>query len=147
MLECHYKIIIRLFLVSTKVCFCAHTSNFFLCDTHRSGTPAPFHLIAVHCVPAYATARQESNTLQQQIAISNLGIKKNFCQSELPLQNPFRLPAGSSYPLHTWPPHHSGAHRSATPTLLHPFGIPSHRGPTRYTRSAANSKGRKDESA
>ena len=55
----------------------------------RSGT------IAVNCVLAYATARQESNTLQQQIGISKLGVKSTSCQFGLRLQNLLRLPTGS----------------------------------------------------
>lgn len=43
----------------------------FLGDTHRSVTPTPTILIAVNCVLAYAKARQESNTLQQQRGYSN----------------------------------------------------------------------------
>ena len=92
--------------------------------------------IAVNCVLAYATARQESNTLQQQIGIvKNLGDqRKHFVNlGSKPLD--FR----PATPLYTWPPHHSGAHRSDTLALLHPFGR-HHIPPRAYTLHQERSK-------
>lgn len=118
---------------------CAHIRPFFSLAIHivpvrprRSGT------IAVNCVLAYAAIRQESCKLQQQIGISKLGIKSTPFSLGL-LQNPPSTSDRRSSPLHTWPPHHSGAHRSDTPTRFHSFGrhpIP----PRAYTLHQERSK-------
>ena len=97
--------------------------------------------VAVHCVLAYATARQErqqaATIIRDQEHRVNLGFrfKTSFDFRPAPPPCSRGLPTTAA---HTVPTH---LHCS-----IHLDGIPSHRGPTRYTRSAANSKG-KDESA
>ena len=69
---------------------------------------------------------------EQAIRISKLGIKPASAYIS------FHTSDGS-IPLQTWTPHHSGAHRSDTPTLLHSFGrhpIP----PRAYTLHQERSK-------
>ena len=89
--------------------------------------------VAVHCVLAYATARQERQ--QAATIIRDQEHRVNLGSAAKPPSTSDRR----SSPLHTWPPHHSGAHRSDTPTLLHSFGrhpIP----PRAYTLHQERSK-------
>ena len=81
----------------------------------------------LHTLKHDRRATRSNSKEEQAIRISKLGVSVSFHTSV------------GSIPLQTWTPHHSGAHRSDTPTLLHSFGrhpIP----PRAYTLHQERSK-------